>query len=590
MATPGRDRIERRLAAILAADVAGYSRLTGLDEENTHAQLQDHLRSLVEPKIAEHRGRVVKNTGDGLLAEFSSVVDAVRCAIDVQRGMAERNADVPQERRIEFRIGINVGDVMIDRGDIFGDGVNVAARLEGVAEPGGICVSGRVLEDVQGKLDIAFEDAGEQRLKNIARPARVYRVRPSGTPATSRPALPLPDKPSIAVLPFQNMSGDPEQEYFADGIVDEIITALSRFRSLFVIARNSSFTYKGRAVDVKEVGRELGVRYVLEGSVRKSSNRVRITGQLVDATTGAHLWADRFDGSLEEIFDLQDSVTVSVVGAIAPKIEQAEIERAKRKPTESLDAYDYYLRAIASFYQWTKEGNQEALSLAYRAIALDPDFASAYAAAALCYVQSKNDNWMTDRTKEIIETARLARRAASLGKDDAVALSTSGFALAYVAHEADAGVAFIDRALLLNLNLATAWYFSGIVRYWLGKPDLAIEHFAHAMRLSPLDPLMPWIQAATAHAHFFAGRYDEASSWAEMALRELPESHSVLRITAASNALAGHMEEAKQVGTRLRQLDPALRVSNLKDALGPYRRPEDLARYEEGLRKAGLPE
>src|SRR6266536_781350 len=303
MATPGQDRIERRLAAILAADVAGYSRLTGLDEEGTHIRLRDHLRLLVDPKIAEHRGRVVKNTGDGLLAEFSSVVDAVRCALDVQRGMVQRNSDVPEEKRIEFRIGINVGDIILDHKDIFGDGVNVAVRLEGMAEPGGICVSGRVLEDVEGKIDIGFEDTGAQRLKNIARPVRVYRVRPSGAAAITRPSLPLPDKPSIAVLPFDNMSGDPEQGYFADGIVEEIITALSRFRQLFVIARNSTFTYKGRTVDVKQVGLELGVRYVLEGSVRKSGNRIRITGQLINASTGAHLWADRFEGGLEDIFD-----------------------------------------------------------------------------------------------------------------------------------------------------------------------------------------------------------------------------------------------------------------------------------------------
>ncbi len=583
------ERVERRLTAILAADVAGYSRLTGMDEEGTHAQLQDHLRSLVDPKIAEHRGRVVKNTGDGMLAEFSSVVDAMRCALDVQRGMAQRNVNVPQEKRIEFRIGINVGDIIIDRGDIFGDGVNVAVRLEGLAEPGGICLSDDAHRQVRGKLEFTSEDMGEQKLKNIAQTVRVYRVRPSGAAATPRPSLPLPDKPSIAVLPFENMSGDPEQGHFADGIVEEIITALSRFRQLFVIARNSTFTYKGRAVDVKQVGLELGVRYVLEGSVRKSGNRIRIAGQLINASTGVHLWADRFEGGLEDLFDLQDQVTASVVGAIAPKLEQAEIERAKRKPTESLDAYDYYVRGMASYYQWTKESNNEALSFFYRAIELDPDFASAYGFAANCYVQRKNNKWMTDQAKEVTETARLAHRAVGLGKDDAVALGTGGFALAYVVHEADAGAAFIDRALVLNPNLATVWFSSGCMRYWLGKPDLAIEHLARAVRLSPLDPLMPVMQNAAAHAHFVAGRYDEASSCAEMALRELPETHSLLRIAAASNALAGHMEEAKKVSTRLRQLDPTLRVSNLKDVLGPFR-PEDLARYEEGLRKAGLPE
>src|SRR5262249_16822955 len=322
------ERVERRLTAILAADVAGYSRLMGADEEGTLAQLKSHRRALVDPKIAEHRGRIVKTTGDGMLVEFASVVDALRCAVEVPRGTAESNARVAAEKRIEFRVGINVGDIIIDGDDIYGDGVNVAARLESIAEPGGICVSARVEEDAEGKLEITFENAGEQQLKNIARPVRVYRVRLSGAASGSRPALPLPDRPSIAVLPFQNMSGDPEQEYFADGIVEEIITALSRFRELFVIARNSSFTYKCRAVDVKQVGRELGVRYVLEGSVRKSANRVRITGQLVDALTGAHLWADRIDGALEDIFDLQDNVTEKVVGAILPKLQQAEIERA----------------------------------------------------------------------------------------------------------------------------------------------------------------------------------------------------------------------------------------------------------------------
>jgi TolB-like protein len=359
-------RVERRLMAILAADVAGYSRLVSADEEGTLAQWKAHWRELIDPKIKEHSGRIVRITGDGLLVEFASVIAAVRCAVEVQRAMVERNADVPQENRIEFRMGINVGDIIIDGTDMWGDGVNVAARLEALSEPGGICVSGRVQEDVHGRLDIAFEDIGERQLKNIARPVRVYRVRLNGT--ANEPAPALPNKPSIAVLPFNNMSGDPEQEYFADGVVEEIITALSRMRWLFVIARNSSFTYKGRAVDVKQVGRELGVRYVLEGSVRKAANRVRITAQLIVAVTGAHLWADRFEGALDDIFDLQDQVTASVVGAIAPKLEEAEVERAKHKPTESLDAYDYFLRGVASLHLWTREGNTEALRLFNRAI------------------------------------------------------------------------------------------------------------------------------------------------------------------------------------------------------------------------------
>ena len=335
------EHVERRLAAILAADVAGSCRLIGIDEEGTLAQLKALRKTLFDPKVADHRGRIVKNTGDGALVEFASVVDAVRCADEIQRGMAEQNIDVPQDKRIEFRIGIHVGDIIIADDDIFGDGVNIAVRLEGIAEPGGICISDDAHRQVRGKVESTLEDMGAQSLKNIAEPMRAWRVRigPSSSPATKPPTetaqpLALPDKPSIAVLPFQNMSGDPEQEYFADGMVEDIITALSRFKSLFVIARNSSFTYKGRAVDVKQVGRELGVRYVLEGSVRKAANRVRITGQLVDTATGAHLWADRFDGGLDDIFDLQDQVTESVVGAIAPAVEKAEIERAKRKPTE----------------------------------------------------------------------------------------------------------------------------------------------------------------------------------------------------------------------------------------------------------------
>jgi TolB-like protein len=480
-------RVDRRLAAILAADVSGYSRLMAADEEDTLIQLKAHRCALVDPKITEHRGRIVKTTGDGVLVEFASVVDALRCAVEVQRGMAERNAEVPQNKRIEFRMGIHQGDIIFEGGDIFGDGVNLAARLEGVAEPGGICVSARVQEDARGKLDVAFEDAGDQQLKNIERPVRVYRVQPRSAPTSSRPTLALPDKPSIAVLPFQNMSGDPEQEYFADGMVDEIITALSRFRSLFVIARNSTFTYKGRSADVKQVGRELGVRYVLEGGVRKAANRVRIIGQLIDTTTGTHIWADRFEGGLEDAFDLQDRVTASVVGAIAPKLEQAEIERAKRKPTESLDAYDYYLRGRAHAIRWTREGNSEALQMFYKAIDLDPDFASAYGMAAFCYSQRKGFGWVANRRQEIAETAELARRAAALGRDDAVALGAGGWALALVVGDLDDAGAFIDRALELNPNLAVTWQFSGWVRVWLGEPEVAIEHLARGMRLSPLD-------------------------------------------------------------------------------------------------------
>jgi TolB-like protein len=581
-------RVERRLAAILAGDVAGYSRMMGADEEGTLFRLNTQRREFLEPKIAEHRGRIVKRTGDGVLIEFASAVDATRCAVEIQRGMAERNETVPQDKRIELRIGIHVGDVIVEEGDIFGDGVNIAARLENMAQAGGICISDDAYRQVLGKLDADFQDAGEHELKNIARPVRVYQLHSGRT--MQAPVLALPDKPSIAVLPFQNMSGDPEQEYFADGIVDEIITALSRFRSLFVIARNSSFTYKGRPVDVKQVGRELGVRYVLEGGVRKAANRVRIIGQLIDTATGTHIWADRFEGALEDIFDLQDQVTGKVVGAIAPKLEQAEIERAQRKPTESLDAYDHYLRGIANFYQQTnKEAIDEALRLFHRAIEFDPAFAPAYGYAAWCYTQRKAQGWVSDRVRDIAEAARLARRAIELSKGDAVALSSAAWALAFLVGDLDAGVGTVDRALELNPNLAMAWYVSGWLRVWDGKPSAAIEHFARAMRLSPLDPLIAYAQTGTAHAHFFAGRYDEASSWARMALRELPDLAPAVRIAAVSDASAGRLDSAERTMVRLRQIDPMRRISNFADVCGPYRS-EEFAKYVEGVRKAGLPE
>jgi TolB-like protein len=406
---------------------------------------------------------------------------------------------------------------------------------------------------------------------------------------TTRPEFGLPDKPSIAVLPFQNMSGDPDQDYFADGVVEDIIVALSRMRWLFVIARNSSFTYKGRAVDVKQVGRELGVRYVMEGSVRKAANRVRITGQLIDASTGANLWAVRFEGALEDIFDLQDQVTTRVVGAISPRLEQAEIERAKRKPTESLDAYDYFLRGMASFYRRTNKANDEALRLFSKAIELDPDFASACGMAAWCYVWRKINGWMTDVTQEIAEGGRLARLAVELGKDDAVALARAGHAIGFLVGDLDSSVGVLDQALMLNPNLAMAWLFSGWVRAYRGETDVAIEHFALAMRLSPRDPSLYHMQLGTGLAHLLAGRFDDASSWAEKACRDEPNYANAFSVAAASHALAGQLEEARQAMERLRHFYPALRVSNLHDWF-PIRRPEHYAKWTEGLRKAGLPE
>lgn len=405
----------------------------------------------------------------------------------------------------------------------------------------------------------------------------------------SAAALTLPDKPSLAVLPFHNLSGDPEQDYFADGIVEDIITALSRIRWLFVIARNSSFTYKGRAVDVKQIGQELGVGYVLEGSVRKAANRVRITGQLIDAATGTHLWAERFEGTLDDIFELQDQVATSVVGAIAPQLERAEIERAKRKPTANLNAYDYYLRAMAKFNHGSRESIDEALPFLGEAIRLDSDFASAYAMAAWCHLWRKVNGWMIDRPAETAEGLRLARRAVELGRDDAVALARGGHALAHFAGDLDAGIALLDRARMLNPNLAAAWFLGGFLRAWHGETDGAIELFAQAMRLSPVDPEMYRIQAGMAMAHLFAGRFDVASSWAEKSFGNLPSFLMVVSVIAASHALAGRMDEAGRAMQRLRQLDPALRISNLKDWL-PIQRADNLATLADGLRRAGLPE
>jgi TolB-like protein len=449
----------------------------------------------------------------------------------------------------------------------------------------------------------AIGDTGEDQrlLRTIARKgfrfvgevrdatASVSLTSSSPSNETRTHALALPDRPSIAALPFLNLSGDPEQEYFADGVVEDIISALSRMRWLFVIARNSSFTYKGRAVDVKQVSRELGVRYVLEGSVRKAVNRVRITGQLIDATTGGHLWADRFEGTLGDIFELQDQVTENVVGAIVPQLELAEIERAKRKPTESLDAYDYYLRGMANLHRGTKESVAEAIDQFYRALELDPKFASAHAMAGWCHLWRKVNGWMTDRDKEIAEGVRLARRAVELGMDDAVALTRSAAALGHLTGDLDYGIGLNDRALLLNPNLASAWFLGGFLRAWNGNPDGAIECFTHAMRLNPLDPEMYRMQTGMAVAHLFAGRFDVASSWAEKSFRQLPDFLIPAGIIAASHALAGRQEEARRAIEHLRRLDPTLRVSNLADWL-PIHRAEDLATFQNGLRRAGLPE
>jgi adenylate cyclase len=574
----------RRLTVILAADVAGYSRLMGVDEEGTHEWLRAHLGELVNPKITEHRGRIVKNTGDGFLAEFASVIDAVRCAVEVQRGMADRNAATPPEKRIEFRVGINLGDVIAEGEDIFGDGVNIAARLEALAMPGGVFVSNTVYDHVRDRLPFTFDDLGEQQVKNIARPVRVYRVRDRADPAeqplpaSPRP-LPSPDKPSIAVLPFANMSGDPEQEYFVDGMVEEIITALSRIRWLFVLARNSSFSYKGQSPDVKRVGRELGVRYVLEGSVRKGGNRVRITGQLIDAATGAHLWADRFDGSLEDVFELQDQVASSVAGVIEPALQAAETTRSAGRPTDDLTAYDLYLRAYAMFLSSTRQ-IPEALRLMERAIARDPHYGPALVWAAVCCVRLVNDDRSKNPAADRLQGVDFARRALEVTSDDPGILANAAFALAYFDEHIGAMMGLVDRALALNPNYARGWHLSGVLRLWAGQPDIAIEHAETSLCLSPRARIGTTLLTVGV-AHFLSLRFDEAVPKLLLSIQEDPSFPEPYRYLAASYARIGRLDQAREVIERLRAVTPVV----IPDA-GYLRNAEQRELFLSGLRMA----
>jgi adenylate cyclase len=524
---------------------------------------------------------VVKNTGDGLLAEFASVVDAVRCAVEIQRSMADRNLNIPADQRIEFRIGINLGDVIVEEHDIFGDGVNVAARLEALAEPGGICISRMVRDNIRDKLDFGFEDLGEQQVKNIARPLRVYRVRDPAEPIEQRlpvSLLPMPDKPSIAVLPFANLSGDPEQEYFADGMVEEIITTLSRIRWLLVIARNSSFTYKGQAIDIKRVGRELGVRYVLEGSVRKAGQRVRITGQLIDAQSGAHLWADRFDGSLEDIFELQDKVASSVAGVIEPAMQAAEIRRSAGRPTNDLTAYDLYLRALPLFS--TSKQIPEAVRLLDQAISRDPCYGPALARAAICYMRLCQDGLSQDPQADSRKGIDLARRSLQVAGDDAAILANAGFALAYFGEDLGAMMALVDRALALNPNYARGWHISGNLRLWAGHLEQAIEHIETALRLSPRIRVgLPFMVIGA--AHFFAQRFDAAVPKLLRAIQEAPSHPPPYRCLAACYAHMGRLEEARDTIAQLRAMTPVVVPSVM-----PYRNPDHRDFFLIGLRLA----
>jgi adenylate cyclase len=573
-----RGPVQRKLAAILAADVAGYSRLMGADEEGTLARLKALRAELIDPAIAGHHGRIVKTTGDGLLAEFASVVDAMRCATQWQAAMAGRIQ--PAETRIEFRIGVNLGDVIIDGDDIFGDGVNIAARLETMAEPGGICISRTVLTQTRGKLDFPVEDLGEQALKNIAQPIHVFRVLAEANPMPEPAALPLPDKPSIAILPFQNISGDPEQEYFADGMVEEIITALSRIRWLFVIARNSSFSYKGQSPDVKQVGRELGVRYVLEGSVRKGGNRVRITAQLIDAETGTHLWADHFDGLIEDVFELQDQVATSVAGVIEPTLQASEILRAAARPTPDLTAYDLYLRALPAMYSFSKDGILAALRLFDEATAHDPDYAPALGAAANSRIHVDLNGWGQDAEENRRAALGCGRRALAAAGDDPDVLANAAAALAYFGEDLNTMIAVVDRALALNPSFARGWYVSGTLRQWAGDPDGAIERIEKSLSLSPRARVGNQL-AMLGSAYMSKRRFDEAASKFLMAIQQAPGAPLAYRALAACYAHLGQLAEAREIVERLRALGPFALSS------GVYaRRTEFRELVESGLRLA----
>jgi adenylate cyclase len=580
----------RRLAAILAADVAGYSRLMGADEEGTLERLKALRRELVDPKIAERHGRIVKTTGDGMLVEFPSVVDAVRCAVAVQQAMPERNISVGADDRIELRIGINLGDVIVEGDDLYGDGVNIAARIEALADAGGVFVSNTVHDQVRDRLPFVFEDLGEQQVKNIARPVRVYRVRDAAAKspsAAAQPALPLPDKPSIAVLPFANMSGDPDQEYFADGMVEEIITALSRIRWLFVIARNSSFTYKGLAVDVKQVGRELGVRYVLEGSVRKAGGRVRITAQLIDALSGAHLWADRFDGSLEDVFELQDRVAISVAGVIEPTLRQAEIERARRKRPDSLDAYDLYLRALPFAYTSMPEDADKALGFLEQAIKLEPDFAVAHAIIAWCQEQRYLRGGLDEDAKAT--ALRHARLAIAAGGDDATALAIAGLVIGFLEpREYEIAGSAFDRALALSNSSALALGFSAVTRAWHGESAIAIEQAEQALRLSPFDAMSNLRYMAIAIGHFVAGRFEESAAAASRAIQANPRFSPPYWMRAASLANLGRIDDAEAVAQQLLKVQPHFTIGSITAA--PFANREILDALGNALRRVGLPE
>jgi TolB-like protein/Tfp pilus assembly protein PilF len=579
-------RTQRRLSAILAADVVGYSRLMGEDEAGTLAALNGHRAELIHPTITQYDGRVVKLMGDGALVEFPSVVDAVECAVSIQRDMAARNADIPESKRIDFRVGINLGDIIIDGDDIYGNGVNVAARLEGLAEPGGICVSEKVYTEVRQKLDVAFEDLGLQEVKNIAEPVRAFRATVTGSAAASREKLVSSDLPSIAVLPFDNLSNDTEQEYFADGMAEDIITALSRFHWFYVAARHSSFIYKGKNVDVRQVGKDLGVRYVLEGSVRKGGDRLRINVQLVDTDTGNHLWAEVFDGTLADVFDLQDQITEEVVGAIEPSVQKAEMERARRKHPDSLDAYDLYLQALPHAWATTVGEMQTALDLLDKALHIDPDYASAHGIATVCCLHLFMRGGMDPAVRE--KAIRHCRAVIDSKTDDANALAFAGFIYATFTSDEEGAFGAAERAIALNPNGARSLTNSGMAYAIFGDCEKGIEFASRAIRLNPLDPMRYGPESVLSICYYNSARFAEAIDAAVRSLQSNSKFVHALAVLAASYVQLDRMKEAETAANRLLEIAPDFRASAFRVApVGP---PDKMDSLVSDLISAGLPE
>jgi adenylate cyclase len=576
---------ERKLAAILALDVAGYSHLMSQDEEGTLRGLMAHLGELIEPRIAAHRGRIVKRTGDGLLVDFASTVEAVRCAIEIQSGMVERNRATPEHSRIEFRIGINLGDVIIQGEDIYGDGVNIAARLEGIAEPGAIFVSRAVRDSVRDRLEIALEDLGQKSVKNIARPVRVFRIGRAGDVRTTPPSSMTSDKPSIAVLPFANMSDDAEQEYFSDGMTEDLITDLSKVSGLFVIARNSSFAYKGKSVKVQEIGRELGVRFVLEGSIRKARDRVRITAQLIDAESGGHLWADRFDRDLTDIFATQDEVVEKIVAALAVKLTRGEERRLRRGGTRNVEAYEAWLHARELLARSTRDSVVQSQAMYRRAIEIDPNFAAPHAGLAFAVISDYVNAWTAEPETALEEAERWARRAIELNVQEPVGHVALGNVLLWQRYH-DAALAALNRAIDLDPNYAQAHGLMGVTLMYSGRAAEALESFATTMRLDPLYPNL--ILHFLAQAHFSLGEYEVAAHYLLDRITKNPDTDASRMLLAACYGHLGRLEDARAVWADLLKVNPGFSLAQRERVL-PYKDSGDFQNIAAGLKKVGLP-